>query len=133
MQGEAPLVVGVDELVRGGRRFCQDAEPGEGIATFEGLASERRPRDTVRAVAAGNELAIQARRFSVALVADLGMVILDPLDPRRLRLEPDLAAIRQALLDQVLDDLLLAVDDDAATGQPVSSYGLGSWPGRLGP
>src|SRR5205823_12882735 len=42
---------------------------------------------------------------------------LDAIDRRCLRVEPDLAAIVKAPLDQVFDDLLLPVDGDAPAGQ----------------
>jgi len=69
------------------------------------------------AVAARHELAVERRLLAVAALSDPGMVILDVLDGRCLRLEPDLAAVRQPLQDQVLDHFLLAVDRDAAACQ----------------
>jgi len=52
-----------------------------------------------------------------APVGDARTVILDALDGCRLGLEPDLAAVRQPLLDQVLDHFLLAVHGDAPARQ----------------
>src|SRR5207253_177027 len=44
-------------------------------------------------------------------------MVLDAIDRGCLRVEPDLAAIVEPPLDQVFDDLLLAVDGDTAAGQ----------------
>src|SRR6202022_1090931 len=118
VQGEAALVVGVDELVGGRRCPGKDAEPGKGIAALVGFGSECRAGDAVRAIAARHELAGKGCLFAVAAVSDAGMVIVDALDRGCLGLEPDLAPVRQALFDEVLDYFLLAINGDAATGQP---------------
>ena len=128
MQGKAAVVVCVDELVGGRRRLGQNAKPGEGIAALVDAwtptltlprtrGRERCPRDAVRAVATGHELAREGCVFAVATVGDARVVILDTLDRRRLGLEPDLATVHQALRDQVLDHFLLAVDRDPLAGQ----------------
>ena len=70
----------------------------------------------MRAVAAGHELTVEGRRFAVSVVRDARLVILDAFDSGRLDLEPDLAAVSQSLIDQILDDFLLAIDGDPATG-----------------
>src|SRR5207244_671551 len=44
-------------------------------------------------------------------------MVLDAIDRGGLRVEPDLAAIVEPPLDQVFDDLLLAVDGDTPAGQ----------------
>src|ERR1700730_7286828 len=82
-----------------------------------GGGRKRRMGDAVRAVAARHELTAEGCLFAVAAVRDARVIILDALDRRCFSLEPDLAAVRQALLDQVLDHFLLAIDGNAPTGQ----------------
>src|SRR5207248_10369698 len=117
VQGEAAVMVGVDELVGGRRCLREDAQPGKGIRALVGFVFEPGAGDAVRAVATGHELALQLRRLAVASIGDTWAVILDTLDGGRLSLEPDLTTVRQALLDQVLDHLLLAIDRDPPAGQ----------------
>ena len=71
----------------------------------------------MRSVATGHELAREGCFFAVATVRDARVVILDTVDGGCLGLEPDLATVRQSLLDQVLDHFLLAVDRDPSAGQ----------------
>src|SRR5205814_5807107 len=72
----------------------------------------------VGAIASSHELALQRCGYAILEVDDARTVTVDRLDGGRLGLEPDLAPVFQALLDQIFDDFLLAVDRDAATGQP---------------
>src|SRR5947209_7014339 len=57
-EGEAALVMRVDQLLGRGGRLDQDAEPAERVDAREFMAHARRdrgPRDAVEAVAAGDE------------------------------------------------------------------------------
>ena len=100
-----------------GRALGQDPHPAERVlALVDGQhVGDRRPADAVEAVAARDQVALE--RVLLALVREL--------DLRRLRVHRhvgDLEVQRQPGLqpraDQVLDDLLLAVDRDrAAAGQ----------------
>ena len=120
MQREASLVVRVDQLVRSRRNARQDAEPGVRILPFVGARAhsyERRSPDAVRAVTRGDELALHALFLAIVAIGDPRPAILSEItDVRRFGLEQQLASGRKARLDQVLDDLLLAVDRDAAAG-----------------
>ena len=66
-QGEAAFVMGIDQLMCGGRPVDQQAEPAEGIGPLEALQGARRDgaaRHAVIAVAAGDEVAAQLPRLS---------------------------------------------------------------------
>src|SRR5262249_15525712 len=68
-EGKAPRGTGVDEVVAGGWHVRQDAKPAEGIDALEGAQGFRRyrlPADAVKAVAAGDEVAIDAVGAPVA-------------------------------------------------------------------
>ena len=68
-QGEAALVVGVDEFVIRRRHVGEEAEPAEGIGPFIGdepLPLHGPARDAVKAVAADDDIA--ADRMGVSLV-----------------------------------------------------------------
>ena len=119
-QRKAALVVGVDELVVRRRHGREDAEPGVGVLALERpqhALRDRAARDAVEAVAAGDDVAFDRDRCAVV----------GELDPRALRVEVvqrhvlDLEQERRAGVeprgDEVLHDLGLPVDDDAAPGQ----------------
>jgi len=71
----------------------------------------------MRAVAASHEVTLENRGVTVSAVVNAGMITPDALDRRDFRPEPDLAAIGEALFDQILDDFLLSVDGDPPSGQ----------------
>ena len=102
-----------------GAALGQDPHPAERVLALVDRQHvlDRRPADAVEAVAAGDQVALQ--RVPLALVREL--------DLRRLRVHRhvgDLEVQRQAGLqpraDQVLDDLLLAVDRDRAAAGEVA-------------
>src|SRR5215472_3896966 len=111
--------MGVDELLRGRRRFRQDAEPGEGIeALIEGdLASgHHAAANAMGAIAAGDEVAGDLPGLACLAVAQ------DRLAGNALQgdirdLEMDRSAIGEAGGDQVLHHLMLAVDRDGLAGE----------------
>jgi hypothetical protein len=122
VQGEAALVVGVDQFLVRRRRLDQDAQPGERVDVVVGLqhaVRDGRPADAVETVAArdhvGRELLRRAARVPEG---HPGVVAGDVVHFDVGDLEVDLGACRQPGRDQVLDDLLLTVDDDLpAAGQ----------------
>src|SRR5207302_1420824 len=71
----------------------------------------------VRAVTTGHEITVERGLLAVPAVRDARMAILDTFDGGRLGVEPDLAAVGQALLDQILDHFLLPIDRDPFAGQ----------------
>src|SRR5438067_5587982 len=118
VQRKAALVVGVDQLVGCWRRPRQDPEPGKGVGSLVGRSEDGWTGHPVGTIASSHELALQRCGYAILEVDDARAVTVDRLDGGRLGLEPDLAPVLQALLDQIFDDFLLAVDRDAATGQP---------------
>src|SRR5262249_48604573 len=62
-QCKAAIVMYVDEFFGGGRRLGEDAEPAEGIFTLvnsQDASGNGGTRDPVKAVAAGDEVAVEA-------------------------------------------------------------------------
>jgi hypothetical protein len=116
-------VVRVDELVGGRRHLGKDPQPAEWVvARIEGELplGHRITTYTMEAVAARDEVALQNMRLAFVRVVDLGMVGLEFVNAHVLALEQERLAGVQTSLDQVLDDLLLAVDrDPTAPGQLV--------------
>ncbi len=75
-QGEAALMVGIDQLFGAGRHVGQDAQPAEGINPLELAAHTRRDglaADAMEAVAAGDELAVQPVGLAVLVVGYIGI------------------------------------------------------------
>src|SRR3954470_6560955 len=124
-QREAALVAGVDQLVRGGRRLGEDAEPAERVdaevVVADGALGHGGPADAVAAVAAGDEIADELSGLALlGRAGDPRPVRGDAGDAGRLGLEQDLAARVEAELDEVLQHLVLGVDGDrAAAGEAV--------------
>ncbi len=72
----------------------------------------------MEAVAAGDEVALELPWLALVLEADPGAVAVEVVDGDAGGLEEQRRAAREARLDQILDDLGLAVDDDrAAAGE----------------
>src|SRR4051812_29787515 len=121
-QAEAALVVGVDQLLRRRRDLGEDPEPGEGIDTVElgeHAGRDRLARHAVEAVAAGDDVALERLRLALVCERDARRVAVDALEAEVGDLEADVAARLEAAGDEVLDDLLLAVDGDRPpAGQP---------------
>jgi hypothetical protein len=113
-------VAGVDQLLGGRRHLGEDPEPAERVLALEDAQGvlDRRARDAVEAVAAGDHVA--AERVPRALVGegDRRAVGLEVRDRDVLDLEAGQRAGRLARGEEILDHLLLAVDrDPAAAGQ----------------
>src|SRR5262249_13854307 len=93
------------------------AEPAERIDARE-LASRarrnRRTRDAVEAVAAGDEVAAELLQPPAVVEAHLGLARVEVVERRVLHLEEDLAARGEPRGDEVLDRLVLRVDHDGA-------------------
>src|SRR6516164_8406686 len=113
---ETALVIGVDQLVFGRRRFGQDPDPAERI--FAIIGRERggrnaRPANAVKTVAAADEVAGKLSVRAVVAEADLRRAAGEIVHAHVARLEQNLAAVREPPRDQVLHHLLLAVDGHA--------------------
>ena len=117
-QGEAALVAGVDQLLRGGRRLGEDAEPRERVGPLvhvQRALRDARPAHAVEAVAP----AMKSQRDLAAprLRPGSGSRGASPsrsCDAHVLDLERILPPRREPGGDQVLHDLVLAVDGDRA-------------------
>src|ERR1700681_728053 len=121
IERESALMVGVDQLVMGGRRGGQDAEPGERIRALERgehAGGNRTPAHALKTVAAGDNVARELDLLAASNEHHLWRARIDVGDSDIADLEHDLATGVDACADQVPDDLLLPVDRDAAaTGQ----------------
>ncbi len=114
-QREPARVVDVDELVRRRRGAGEDPEPAEGVGAVvlgQLAGRDRGAADAVEAVAAGDDVALEGLLLARVGERDRRAVGLQAVDRDVLDLEADVAAVAFADGDQVLDDLLLAVDRD---------------------
>src|SRR5207253_10860816 len=96
----------IDQLVIRRRRFRQDAEPAERIdpvVILEHACRKARPADAVEAVAAADEIAFDLLRLAVVAEADSRMAAVEIVDAGARNLEENLAAVGQALADQIRD------------------------------
>src|SRR5262245_10046284 len=113
---EAALVIGIDQLVFGRRRFGQNSDPAEGI--FAIIGRERggrnaRPANAVKTVAAADEVAAELFLLAVVPEANFRRAAAEIVHAHVARLEQNLSAIGKPPRDQVLHHLLLAVDGHA--------------------
>src|SRR5690606_3621417 len=113
-KGETARVVGIDQLFADRPQIGDDAEPTERIDTLIGLARafrHRFPADAVIAVAAGDEIAIDAVGYPILLIGDIRSVAIEIIGLDVRRLIDGRAAGRFPLVHEVVGDLGLAVDD----------------------
>ena len=119
---EAVRMPGVDQLVRGRCPPGQDAQPAERVDPLEGpqsLRRDARPAHPVEAVAPGDHVALDPLRPAGAVdVAHRRGVRGEVVHGHVVDLEVDGLARRQPGGDEVLDDLLLAVDGHRLAGEP---------------
>src|SRR5512139_1797477 len=100
--------------------FRQDSKPSERIVALEYIKhaiGNTGPADSVKAVAARNEIAIDLVLAAFVRELDLRLVAGQVVDGDVTDIEQHGSAIREAALDEVLHDLLLAVDRDALVHQ----------------
>src|SRR5215210_5308554 len=118
VQGEAALVVRVDQLLRRGRCLGEDPEPGERVLPLvhdEHALRYRRPAHPVEAVAPGYEVASQLVVLAILLIADGRLLRLEVFDADGFGFEDDLSARLEPGGDEVFHHLVLAVDRDRAS------------------
>ncbi|MCY1418369.1 hypothetical protein D9M71_339270 [compost metagenome] len=120
-QGEATVVVGIDQLVIDRRRVRQQAQPPKRVHTFEvgeHLGRDALARDAVEAIATGDVIAVDAVGLAIFLVGDvrvfalhlMGLHIHSRIDDRRV--------VGSASRHQVASNFGLAIDHDGlAAGQ----------------
>ena len=117
VEREAAVVVAVDELLARGLDLGQDPEPAEGVdvlARRQPALRQRGAADAVEAVAARDHVAAQLVLLPAVAVAQRWLVRVEAVRGHILDLEQERSAGLDAGGDQVLHDLLLAVDRDAA-------------------
>ena len=119
-EGEAAVMVGVDELVHGGLDLGEDPEPAEGILALEAAedAGGNGPAaDPVEAVAAREDVALELVVATLVREGEARPVGRQVVNGDVACLEEERQPTLDARGDQVLDDLRLAVDHDRASGQ----------------
>src|SRR5918999_3532435 len=118
VEREAAVVVAVDELIARGLDLGQDAEPAEwvgALAVAERAVGHGGAADAVVAVAARPHLAAEVPLLALVPEAEQGAVGLDARRADVVDLEQQWCLRLEAGGDQVLYDLLLAVDRDPAS------------------
>jgi hypothetical protein len=121
-QREAALVGRVDELADRGRDRREDSQPAERVLARElgeHAGRDARAADAVEAVAAGDHVALERLGRAVVAERQPGPLGLEVGDRDVVDLEQQRPAGVEPRLDQILDDLGLAVDDDRLPGQLV--------------
>ena len=115
---EAVLGVAVDQLRRAGRRFAQDAEPGERVLAEVAAgrrAGDRGAHDAARPVGADDEVRLDHEGLPVGIARrSRGGGRLGILDPLGGDAEAQVLAGREARGDEVLQRLVLRVQPDSA-------------------
>ena len=119
-QGEAALMIGVDQLLRRRWRLRENTQPSERIIPLvngKGACGNGGAADAVKAVAAGNEIAGEFGLLSAVLEKNprprsRKVAHADVLDFKK-----DRRAAGMARVDEVLDNFALCVNRDAAPGQ----------------
>src|SRR5512139_666054 len=102
------------------RTFRQDSEPSERIVALEYIKhaiGNTGPADSVKAVAACDEITTDLVLAAFAREPDFRLIAGQVVDSDITDLEQQGSAIREAAFDEVLHDLLLAVDGDALVHQ----------------
>lgn len=131
-QGEASVVVGIDELVVRGRDRCEDAEPAVRVLTrelAEDARGDARSTDPMEPVAAGDDVAGEVDLLAFMAVADVGALRVEVMEGYVRDLEVKRSTRIDSKPDEILDDLRLPVDDDRpsagelAQGDPMTLSG----------
>src|ERR1700722_1006100 len=123
-QREPALVVAINQFIRSRRYLRQNSEPAKRIFTlvnFQRRSRQRRPADSMKAVATRNEIALERLRHTAALKLNLRLrdcaARVTIVNADRLGLENNLPAGRNPRRDEILDHLVLRVNRDRLPGQ----------------
>src|SRR5207302_5004357 len=119
-QGEAALMIGVDQLLRRGWRLREDAQPCKRIIPLvngESPSGNGGAADAVKAVAAGDEVAGEFGLQPAVLEKNPRPRSRNVAHADFLDLKKDRRATGMARVDEVLDDFALCVNRDGAPGQ----------------
>src|SRR3954468_16612335 len=115
MQGEATLVVRIDQLLRRWRCLGEDAQPGEGVLSLvhgQDAVWDGRPAHPMEPIAASDDVAGQLLVFTILPVTDRWLLRPEVVDAGVLGLEDDLSARIDPGADEVLHHLVLAINRD---------------------
>src|SRR5215469_4634363 len=107
---------GVNQFVGRGRRFCQNTEPSEGILPLvrrQYAIRQTRTTDSMKTIAAGNEVAVDFKLLPVFLIRNLRPARIKIRNRDVLCFEMNLPSRSQARIREVLYDLVLRVDGDS--------------------
>src|SRR5829696_5263951 len=119
-QGKAAFVERIDQLLRRSGRLGEDAEPAEGVLPLVlGTRSLRdgRPAHPMVTVAARHEVAPQLMVLTVLPIADGRLLRLEIMQAYGFGLEQNLRVCVEPGADEVLDDLMLAIQHDTPAGE----------------
>ena len=118
---EAAFMVRVDQFVRCGRGFGQNAEPRERVSLLveaKRSGGNGAAADSVKAIAAADEIADDFVRLAAVLKRDARARTIETVQLDALGLEENPAAGVQSETDQILHNFVLGVDGNgAAVGQ----------------
>ena len=105
----------IDQLVSHGGRFRQNTEPAERIdalVDFQQISRNGLARDAVKAITAGNEIAVHLMRLAVLLIGQARLVGFDVMNGDIVAIKTQIAACGDTRIDQVFGDFRLAIDDN---------------------
>src|SRR4051794_37877103 len=120
VERKAALVIGIDQLFGGGGRLGENADPPERIFAIVEQHPPRRDAgaaDAMEAIAAADEIALDLLVAAAMTEANFRLCAGDVVEAHVVNFEQNLAAVGKPLCDQVLDDLLLAINGDALAHQ----------------
>src|SRR5262249_19486789 len=117
---KAALVIGIDQLMLGRRGLGENPDPPERIFAIIGRehrSRNARPANAVEAVATADEVADELEVASAMAETNFRCAAGEIVDAHVARLEQNLSAVGEPTRDQVLHQLLLAVDGHALADQ----------------
>ena len=112
---EAALVTGVNQLFRGWLDLGENSEPCERVDAVElgeHAGRDRRPAYAVKAVASGDEIALQLDGLAAGPKADRGRRAIETVYAHVFSGEKNPSARGQPRVGQVFDDFVLPIDGD---------------------
>ena len=118
-EGKTAFVIGVDQFLGRRRGLHQDTEPAERVSARPFVAQFDRDvpaRDTSPSIATGDEITVQVDRFPRVTETD-DWCRRDIGELHVLDVEQDVATLSEAGCSQVLQNLVLRIDRNGASGQ----------------
>src|SRR5271167_2312318 len=129
---EAALVAGVNQLFRGRLDLGEYSQPCERVDAIEfgkHAGRDRRPAYAMKAVASGNEIALQLDGLAASMKPDRGRRALETAYAHVLSGKENPSARGEARVGQIFDDLVLPIDRDRlSVGQTEQIYTMAPAP-----